>query len=58
MQQPGDRIDIRAGEHDTFDRRGSQVASWVKDRACFDLLAKVGRGVDQKPTFAVAADGK
>jgi hypothetical protein len=44
MQQPGDRIDIRAGQDDAFDRRGSQVAAGVKDLARFDLLAKIGEG--------------
>jgi hypothetical protein len=58
MQQPGNRIDIRAGEDDAFDRRGPQVAAGVKDFARFDLLAKIGRGVDQEPALPVAAHGK
>jgi hypothetical protein len=30
----------------------------MKDLACLDLLAKIGRGVDQEPALAVAAHGK
>src|SRR5258708_6156133 len=41
MQQPGNRIDIRAGDDDAFDRRGAKSAARLKDLLRFDLLAKI-----------------
>jgi hypothetical protein len=58
MQQPGNRIDIRAGDDDAFDRRGAKAAARLKDLLRFDLLAKIRRGVDQEPALTVATYGK
>ena len=58
MQQPGDRIDIGAGENDSFDRQGAHAAAWVKDLARFDLLAKIGKGVDQEPAHTIATQAR
>jgi hypothetical protein len=58
MQEPGDGVDVRAGEDDALDRRGAQPTSRMKDRLRLDLLAKIGGGVDQEPALAVAAHGE
>ena len=55
MEEPGDRIDIGAGEDNAFDRRGTQISGWMKDLMRLDLLAKIGRSVDQEPPLAIAA---
>ena len=55
VQQARDRIDVGAGQDHAFDRRGAQPVARVEDRLRLDLLAQIGRGVDQEPALAVAA---
>ncbi len=56
-QQPRDRIDLAVGQNHARDRRMAQRAVLrVKLLGCDQLLAQVGRGVDEEPVLAVGAD--
>ncbi len=56
-QQPGDRIDLAIGQDHAGDRAVAELAGLgVKLRRRDQLLAQIGRGVDQKPVRAVGAD--
>src|SRR4029079_14614245 len=58
MQQARDRIDVRPGDDDSLNRRGTQSATGMEEGIGFDLLAKVLGRVEQEPALAVTAHGK
>src|SRR3954468_13613725 len=49
-------VQVAAREHDACDGCVSQT-SWMQLGEGFELLANLGRSVDQKPGTAVSADG-
>ena len=54
---PRDRVDLAIGEDHARDRTVPKFSGlWVKLRRCGQLLAQVGRGIDQEPVLAVGAD--
>ena len=56
-QQARDRIDLAIGQDHAGDRAVAQLAGLgMKLRRRDQLLAQIGRGVDQKPVLAVGAD--
>ena len=52
--RPGDMVDIAIGQKDGRDRRCRRRAARLQRRVGRDLLADVGRGIDQQPVLAVA----
>ena len=56
-QQPRDRVDFAIGQDDARDRTVAKLAGLrVKLRRRDQLLAQIGRRIDQKPVIAVGAD--
>ena len=56
-QQACDRIDLAVGQDDAGDRTVTQPAGRrMKLRGRDQLLAQIGRGIDQEPVLAVGAD--
>jgi len=60
VDEAGDVVDVRIGDDDGLDRRIAQRAVLVgmEFRRLVDLLAQIGRGVEQHPVLAVGADGE
>lgn len=57
-QQPGDRIDLAIGEQHPGNGRVPHLASLgMQGRGGRNLLADIGRSVDQEPVLTVRADG-
>ena len=59
IEQAGDMIDIGIGQDDRGDRAGAQriVRRGMQLPIVVDLLAQVGRGVEQDPMLSIGADG-
>ncbi len=55
-QQAGDMVDLAAGQQHGLDRGMAQVALRPQRRGRQQLLAEIGRGVDQQPALVVGAD--
>ena len=56
-QQPRGMVDLAIAEDDRADARVARAASGLQRREGFDLRAYIGRGVEQHPVNAIAADG-
>ena len=57
-QEPGDCVDFAIGEdHARYGRMALQARLGPQRRGIGNLLAQIGRGVDQKPVLAVGTDG-
>ena len=55
-QQAGDVVDVAIGQHDRRDRAMPRRRFRMQRRRRQDLLAQVGRGVEQDPALPVGAD--
>ena len=56
-QKPGDRIDFAVGQDDARYRAVTKLPGFgMKLRRCDQLLAQIGRRIDQKPVISIGAD--
>lgn len=50
-------IDVGVGDNYRLDRTVAQTASGMQEGVCEDLLAQVGRSVDERKVFAIDRHG-
>jgi hypothetical protein len=57
QHDPKGVVELRIGEHHTFDGHVSECCGSLSGRKATQLFADVWRRVEKKPVVAVAADG-